>query len=143
MSQTVTIEIPGDLFENLKLKAEVLHRPVDEFVAQTLAVATLPAADLPPELAAELEAMLNFSDDALWAATKPSVSSTERARLEQLNSLAGERPLSETEKQEQSHLLRTWQRSIARRARAFAILRLRGHSLPTQNELMNAVEPAA
>ena len=141
-AQTLTIEIPGNLFRLLKQKAEFMHRPVEELVVQTLAVAASPAPDLPPELALELEAMLNFSDDALWAATKPSISATERARLEQLNALAGERKLSEAEQKEQNQLLAAWQRSLARRAKAFAILQLRGHPLPSEDELRAEVERA-
>ena len=142
MSGTITIEIPGSLFQSLKQKADFMHRPVEDLVIQTLAIAA-PPADLPPGLAIELEAKLNFSDDALWAATKPSISATERARLEQLNSLTGTRLLSEVEKEEQSQLLSAWQRSMARRARAFAILKLRGHPLPTAEELKAEVEQAA
>ena len=140
--QMATIEIPGNLFQLLKQKADFMHRPVEDLVIQTLAIATLPVTDLPPELAVELDAMLHYSDDALWAATKPSISATERARLEQLNILVGERPLSETEKSEQTQLLKAWQRSLARRARAFAILKLRGHPLPTEDELKAEVEQA-
>ena len=140
--QMATIEIPGNLFQLLKQKADFMHRPVEDLVIQTLAIATLPVTDLPPELAVELDAMLHYSDDALWAATKPSISATERARLEQLNMLVGERPLSETEKSEQTQLLKAWQRSLARRARTFAILKLRGHPLPTEDELKAEVEQA-
>ena len=141
MSETVTIEIPSNLFESLKQKANFMHRPVEDLVVQTLSVAA-PPADLSPELVIELEAMLNFSDDALWAATKPSISETERVRLEQLNTLAGTRPLSEAEKKEQSQLLQAWQRSMTRRAKAFAILKLRGHPLPTVDELKAGIEQA-
>ena len=102
MNGTVTIEIPGNLFQSLKQKADFMHRPVEDLVIQTLAVAA-PPADMPSELVIELEAMFNFSDDALWAATKPSIAETERVRLEQLNALVGTRPLSEVEKKEQTN----------------------------------------
>src|SRR5438046_1084442 len=103
--RTVSIEIPNDLFEQLKRRAEVLHRPVEELVIQTLTAGSPAAAELPADLAAELEAMFNFSDDALWSATKPSISLAEHSRLEQLNQLAGERQLSSAESAEQSQLL--------------------------------------
>jgi hypothetical protein len=140
---TVSIEIPNSLFEQLKRRAEVMHRPVEDLVIQTLAAASPLAGDLPTELAAELDAMANFSDDALWAATKPSISLAERSRLEQLNQLAGERELSATETREQSQLLLVWQRSLARRARAFTILQLRGHPLPEPDQLRGLIDEAA
>jgi hypothetical protein len=137
---TVSIDIPDRLYEQLKRRAEVLHRPVEELVIQTLASA--PAGDLPPDLASELEAMINFSDDALWSATKPSLAPAERDRLAQLNELAGERSLSASELQEQKQLLAAWQRSLARRARAFGILQLRGLPLPTPEELQAEIDEA-
>ena len=141
--QMIAIEIPGGLFQQLKQKAEFMHRPVEELVAEALAVAVPPVEGLPPELAVELDAMSNYSDDALWAATRPSISATERARLEQLNALAGERQLSEVEKHEQSQLLQAWRRSMVRRARAFAILKLRVHPLPSADALKAEIEPTA
>lgn len=139
---TVSIEIPDRLFEQLKRRAEVMHRPVQELVIQTLAAASPEMAELPEDLAAELEAMAYFSDDALWSATKPSISLAERARLEQLNQLASERQLSATEFREQAQLLQVWQRSLARRAHAFAILQLRGHPLPDTQQLEAELDEA-
>lgn len=140
---TVTIEIPSPLFQRLQNIANFMHRPVEELVAQTLDAASPPPYDMPSELAAELNAMLNYSDDALWAATRPAISPAERARLEQLNALAGERELSVTETQERTDVLSVWQRSLARRARAFSILKLRGHPLPTPDKLQAIVEESA
>lgn len=138
----MTIQIPGGLFQLLKQKAAFMHRPVEELVAETLAVAVAPVDNLSPGLALELDAMVNFSDEALRAAIQPAISPTERTRLEQLNTLAGERTLSQAEQVEQNDLLIVWQRSMARRARALALLKLRGHPLPTENELMAEVEKA-
>ncbi|MBI4604584.1 MAG: hypothetical protein HY721_21690 [Planctomycetes bacterium] len=107
---------------------------------QTLAMEYLPRADLPETLAGELEAMQHFPDEALWAATKSSFSRAERVRLEQLNHAAGERTLSDAEKTEQMALLEGWKRSLARRARAFSILRLRGFSVPGLDELQADME---
>ena len=139
---TVSIEIPNNLFQQLRRRAELLHRPVEELVIQTLAAQPPVAAGLPVELAAELEAMANFSDDALWSATKPSISLAERSRLEHLNHSACERPLSSAESQEQTQLLSAWQRSLARRAHAFSILQLRGHPLPDPDQLQAELDQA-
>jgi hypothetical protein len=79
--------------------------------------------------------MQHFTDEALWAATRVAFSHARRARLEQINSAAGERVLSEPERTEQMALLEEWKRALARRARAFSILRLRGFSVPGLDEL--------
>ena len=139
---SVSIEIPNNLFEQLKRRAELMHRPVEDLVIQTLAAGSPAAGELPADLAAELEAMANFSDDALWSATKPSISRAERSRLEHLNQLAGERQLSSAEAEEQSQLLAAWLRSLARRAHAFSILQLRGHPLPDSDKLQAELDKA-
>jgi hypothetical protein len=90
--------------------------------------------DLPPELADELASMHLFSDDALWAATAPSLSPTEQHRLSQLNHLASQRALTDAEQAEQERLLAAYHRSVLRRAQALAILAQRGHPLPQLKE---------
>lgn len=94
---------------------------------------------LPPDVANDLAAMHLFSDDALWAATAPSLSPTEEYRLNQLNTAAGERTLTAAEEAEQQKLLHAYQRSVLRRAKALAILAQRGHSIAGLNtpELSN------
>jgi hypothetical protein len=75
-----------------------------------------------------------FSDEALWAATAPSLSPTEEYRLNQLNTAAGERDLTAAEEAEQQNLINTYQRSVLRRAKALAILAQRGHSIAGLNK---------
>ena len=139
---TVSIEIPDNLFRQLQRRADLMHRPVEDLVIPTLAAGSPANTDLPRDLAAELEAMPNYSDDALWAATKPAISAAERSRLEQLNRLATERELSQVETAEQSELLAAWLRSLARRAQAFSILRLRGQPLPDPEQLQAELDEA-
>lgn len=76
-----------------------------------------------------------FSDEALWAATRPSLSPAKQFRLNQLNHKAGERPLTQAEEAEQEHLLTAYHRSVLHRAKALAILAQRGHPLPVETEL--------
>jgi hypothetical protein len=139
---TVSIEIPDNLYRQLQRLADLMHRPVEELVIQTLAAGSPDVGALPADLAAELETMANYSDDALLAATKPSISAAERSRLEQLNQLANEQQLSQAEAAEQSELLAAWLRSLARRAHAFSILQLRGHPLPDAEQLQAELDEA-
>lgn len=134
MKTTTTVSVPEPLFRKLKRAAEVTYRPVEEIVAATLNAALPEPANLPPELAEELASMHLLSDDALRAATAPSLSPSEQQRLGQLDHLAGERTLTEAEKAEQKRLLLAYHRSVLRRAQALAILNQRGHPLPTEGE---------
>lgn len=134
-TQTVSVQLPEPIFRKLKRAADVTCRPVEEVLAATLNAALPEPSGLPPELADELASMHLFSDDALWAATEPSLSPTEQRRLGQLNRIAGQRLLTKAEEAEQERLLAAYHRSVLRRAQALAILTQRGHPIPTEMEL--------
>jgi len=79
--------------------------------------------------------MLWLSDEMLWAATDPTFTSIHQGRATELSDLAGERSLMPKEKAEQEQLLAAYDRSVLRRAQAFAILARRGHQIPQRSEL--------
>jgi hypothetical protein len=134
-TQTISVQVPEPIFRKLKRAADVTCRPVEEVLAATLNAALPEPSGLPPELADELASMHLFSDDALWAATEPSLSPTEQRRLSQLNRIADQRPLTKAEEAEQEQLLAAYHRSVLRRAQALAILAQRGHPIPIETEL--------
>lgn len=131
---TIAIELPEPLFRRLKRAADLTHRSVEEIAATSLEAVLPPASNLPPDIANELATMYLFSDEALWAATEPSLSPAEERRLSQLNSATGERELTSAEESEQQYLIAAFQRSVLRRAKALAILAQRGHSIPVATE---------
>ncbi len=109
--QTVSVQLPKPLFLKLKRAAELSHRSVEEVLVATVNVALVEPAGLPPDLGNELAAMHLFSDDALWATAKPSLSPAEQYRLSQLNHKAGDSSLTEAEEVEQEQLLDAYWRS--------------------------------
>lgn len=126
LEKTITVTLPAATFHRLKQAAQLAHRSVDEMLATTIDAILA----VSPQLANEWAAMHLLSDEALWHATKPALTSTEQERLHELNHLAGERALTEPEMSEQTALLEAYQRSIVRRSQAIAILKLRGHPIP-------------
>lgn len=137
--RTVSVELPRPVFLKLERAARLTHRSVEDVLVATLNAALVEPPDVPTELANELAAMHLFSDEALWAATHPSLSPAEQSRLRQLNHKAGERSLAPSEQAEQEHLMNAYHRSVLRRAKALAILAQRGHSLPVETELSDDV----
>ena len=129
MSKTVTLTLPESVLLKLNRAAELTHRSVDEIVAATVEAALTANVDLRDKLQAELAAMHLFSDDALWAATHPSMSAYEQKRLAQLNDTAQEHSLTQAEQAEQQSLVDSYNRSILRRAQALALLKQRGHDV--------------
>lgn len=129
MAATVAVYIPESLFHKLKCAADLTHRSVEEVTVTSLEAALPVMQTLPPDVGNELAAMHLLSDEALWAATIPSLSPTEESRLNQLNTEAGERDLTLAEEAEQQILITAYHRSVLRRAQALAILAQRGHRL--------------
>jgi hypothetical protein len=133
-AQTVSVGLPKSVFLKLERAAQLTRRSVEDVLVSTVNAALVELPDLPTDLANELAAMHLFSDEALQAAAQPSLSPSEQLRLSQLNSLAGERLLTQAESLEQADLLIAYQHSVLRRAQALAILAQRGHPLPAAIE---------
>jgi len=131
--KTVTVTLPESAFRKLKRAAELTYRSVDEVLVGTINAALTAPPNLPPDLNDELAAMHLLSDEALWAATQPSLSPAEQRRLRQLNQTAGERPLTTAERAEQAILLTAYHHSVLRRAQALAILAQRGHPVSPED----------
>lgn len=127
--QTITVTLPPPLLDKLKRAAKLTYRSIDEVVASTIDAALIAPPDLPDDLAGELAAMRLLSDQALQAATYPSLSPADQERLRQLNHIAGERALTAAESAEQMALLDAYQRAVVRRAQALAILVERGYRI--------------
>ncbi len=127
--QTISVQIPEPIFRRLRRMAEITNRSVEDVLATTVSVALPPDMDLPADLADELAAMTMFSDDALWVATKTSLSPAQQRRLSQLTHAGGSRKLTTAESSELTHMLESYDRSVLRRAKALAILAHRGYEI--------------
>lgn len=133
IEKTISVNVPESAYRKLQRAAELTYRSVDEVLVSTIESGLPVPPDAPPEVGAELAAMHLFSDDALWAAVKPSFSPTEQTRLLQLNDLAGERELTPAETAEQKGLLAGYYRSVLRRAQALTVLAQRGHPISLES----------
>ena len=137
MIRTITVTLPEDVYEQLEARAHTAARSVEDVVAETLA-RTLPPApelDLPPAVQAELKAMEQLSDEALWAIARSTANDDKIALYDVLI----ERQHTGTLTAEGRHLL-TQLRDEAdaltlRKAHAYALLQSRGYTLPSLDEL--------
>jgi len=126
-SDTVSVELPTAVFLKLQRAADLTRRSLEQVLVSTINAALISSPDLPAELADELAAMRLLSDNALQAASYPSISSADQERLNHLNQTAQSRTLTTSEFREQEELLFSYHRSILRRAQALAILQERGY----------------
>lgn len=130
---TITLDIPDNLYRQLRRQAQLNRQSVDELAQATLS-RFLPAmmaveADLPLVLQVELNAMEQLSDAALWSLARGQMGSQEQAELAMLGELQGERELTAVEQQRQNELLEQYDEIVLRRAHAAILLQARGHDL--------------
>lgn len=135
---TISVPVPEPLYRRLERVATLTRRSVADTLASAITVVWPAASDLPEPLADELAGMMWLSDAQLRVATRPTFATQQQKRLSELNIAADERPLTESEQAERAHLLAEYERSVLRRAQAFAVLTQRGHRIPRYAELAPA-----
>ena len=138
---TITLEIPENLYQQLRRQALLSRQSVDELAQATLS-RFLPAmieveTDLPSALQVELKAMEQLSDAALWSLARGQMSEREQAELVMLGEVQESRALTDAEKQSQEALLAQYDELLLRRAHAATLLQARGHNLADPSILQN------
>ena len=136
MAHSLTVTLPDHLFRQLQRQAQVVNRPLNEVAVTTLERLVVPVEDdLPPALQTELTAMAYLSDDALWQIAGSVMNKDKIA----LYDLLLERRQSGTLTPEGQAWLDTLRNEadalILLKAQAYALLKSRGHKLPTLDEL--------
>ncbi len=91
--------------------------------------------DLPAEYTQECLALERLSDSRLWQVTKGTLSTTHQRRYSNLLRKNQAGTLSEREREQLRRLGDEARRLTLRRAYAYALLRWRGHPIPTPIEL--------
>lgn len=129
--QTVTLELPEDIYQRLQRVAEATHQPVEEVMVQTIRGNLPPSVDdLPPELRDELAALQDLDDKALWAIAKESLPQDQWRRHERLLHKNQAGTLTAAEREELARLRAATDRFVFRRSYALALLKWRGYTLP-------------
>ena len=123
---TITLTLPERTMEQAQQAAAALQRPVEE-VLRDMLEAVLPAIhDAPAELQAELLRMTWLDTPALWRMARGQMSAEAQAQLQQLTHLQGHRPLTSEEQGQLDVLRQEYGRITLLKARAYALLSLRG-----------------
>lgn len=135
--RTITITVPEGLYAQLEAQAHGAAQSVDDFVAQTLAqvLPPLPEADLPPSVQAELRAMSQFSDDALWAIAGGMANEDKQALYDLLIERQDAGSLTAEGRRLLAQLREEVDALMVRKAHAYALLHDRGYGLPALDEL--------
>ena len=125
--RTVTIQLPGSIFEQIEQRAAASHRSVEAEIVE--AVATAVSEDLDPDFEETVQGMVVLDDEALWRAVRLRMPEDASARLEELHWKRQSSGLDAQEAEEASRLVHLYERTMLVRAQAAKLLHQRGHEV--------------
>lgn len=129
MTLSVTIDLPEPVQQQMEETAQLEQRPVADIIRDLVLQHWPITPKLPDDVEAELAALPNLSDDALWILARSTLSALEQAELAALNQKAKTTNLTVADDKRLSVLLEQYDRTMVRRAEASAILQQRGYDL--------------
>ena len=124
--QTITFRLSDTVLKRAQQAAAILHRPVEDVLAAALDAALPNMDDAPAILQAELAAMTWTTDQELWAIARSAMPKEQQGRLQDLAEQQAKRTLTSDEQNLLEALRNEYGRVTLRKARAFALLSLRG-----------------
>ena len=128
--QTMTVQLPVEMYERLKRRAEQSHRSVNDQLVEMVATAMYEEEPpLPPDVDDALKQLAFLDDETLWRMVRTRQPEEEMERLEYLNSKQQREGLTDEEKEELDRLLFLYERRILVRAEIMALLKERGYDV--------------
>jgi hypothetical protein len=134
----VNIQLPNKIYEHLQRTAELTKQPLDTVIANSLAHSLPPLLEeIPPEFQADVFPLLEMSDEALQQEILATLSSEIWVVYETLLQHKKNRALSEDEQRQLDKLRYQADLLTFRKGYAAVLLKRRGHSIPTLEDLPN------
>ncbi len=132
MVETITLQVPENLYRRLEQTAHAMQRSVPEVILHALNVGSPPAwEDIPAEFQADLAALDRLDNAALWEVARSRKAPTEMVRHDELLERNQSGALTDGERLELQALRTEVERFMLRKAHAAALLRWRGQPVPT------------
>jgi hypothetical protein len=130
--QTVKVKLPSVLYRRLERAAAITRQSLDAVLLQTIRGNLPPVLDdVPANESAELRALLNLSDDDLWAIARSSIDPKGWQRHKRLLRKNAAGALAERERAELARLRAETDRQVLRKSFALVLLKWRGFALPS------------
>ncbi|OGO41162.1 MAG: hypothetical protein A2Z04_09500 [Chloroflexi bacterium RBG_16_57_9] len=124
--QNVTLHLPEAVMRRARQAASALQRPLEDVLTDTLAAALPDVEDAPSDLQTDLARMTWLNDHELWAIARSTITEEQQNQLYYLTELQSQRPLTQEEQTTLETLCQEYGRVTLRKARAYALLSLRG-----------------
>jgi hypothetical protein len=122
----ITLTLPERTMKQAQQAAAALQRPLEDVLADML-TAVLPAIDdFPADMQIELTHMTWLDNQALWDIARSRMPAAAQKQLQKLTQLQDQHPLTAAEQQKLDKLRREYGHVTLRKARAYALLSLRG-----------------
>lgn len=131
--QTITLEIPEELYQSADQMARVVKRPLAELVANSLAHTLPPLDDVPAEEKKSLAELSLLDDARLWEEAAVMLTAEQQAEMHHLLDEQSARELSPEEAAQLEKLLDEYGRLLVRKSHAWLLLARRGYRVPPQN----------
>ncbi|HRI56127.1 MAG: hypothetical protein IAE85_17660 [Anaerolinea sp.] len=125
-TQNVTLQLPDGLLQRARQAAATLQRPLEDVLTATLAAGLPDVQDAPADMRVELARMTWLNDTDLWIVARSVMLPKDQEQLRYLSELQSQRTLTEDEETRLRALRRVYGEVTLRKARAYALLSLRG-----------------
>ncbi len=136
MPQTITLQLPEEIYKRLKQAADALQQPLEVVLVQAVRAGLPPSVDdLPPEHRGEFKAMTRLSNEELWGIARSTLSEGKQRQLSRLLRKNEAGALNEQERRKLEALHREADLIMLRKAHAYALLKWRSQPLPSLDEL--------
>jgi len=130
--QSITVTLPENLYERLKQASLAMRVPLDEVLVRALQVGSPPSwEDAPTLFQADLAALDRLDDDYLWRITRSTQLNQSWSRYHELLDKNANGTITASERAELERLRTEADRFVLRKAHAAALLRWRGHQVPS------------
>jgi plasmid stability protein len=127
--QAMYLNIPDDLYQRLKRRAEEMHRSVEEEALVALATSVPQKDELPHDWKELLDSMSALDDEALWQAAQNDLGRKANAGIRRLRAKRRTRGLTVAEQERLAELLRQEDKGMLIRAQALLLLKQRGRDI--------------
>jgi hypothetical protein len=132
MTETVTLQIPEALYQRLEIAAGATQRSLEDIILQAIQIGSPPTwKDVPEEFQTDLASLDRLHDDSLWQIARSKKTQLEMERYEFLLSKLQDTEITDSERLELDELRKDSDLFMLRKSQATAILKWRGHNVPS------------
>ena len=136
MSQTVTLQLPEDLYLRLQQAAQATKRSLEDIFLRAINVGSPPGwKDVPAEFQTDIAALDRLDDASLWRIARSKKKESDMMHYQKLLDKNADGTISKAESRTLTELRTEFDRFMLSRAHAVALLRWRGYSIPPAEKL--------